>query len=128
MASNTIGMDSLEYKTLNQCYPDLVLCIQQAPNDIVDHLRPLDILAQGDANFLQNPHNSKDDKARRIVDIVLNQVKRNTEVYERFIKALKLCEWTNVTVCKLQETQRLLSVSIVSERNLPEESSSGKYL
>ena len=130
MASNTngaVGTDFLECKTLNQCYPDLVRCIQQAPNDIADHLRPLNILAQGDVNFLQDPHNSKDDKARRIVDVVLKQVQSNTEVYKVFVKALKQYRWTEAAVRKLEEAQTSLG-SVASMQCLPEETSAGIIL
>ena len=129
MASSTsqaVGVDSLEYKTLKQCYPDLALCIQQAPNEIVDHLIPLGILTKRVEEFVQNPHNSDSDKARRIVDVVLYQVQCTTEVYEGFIAALKQNKWTTAAVRKVEETQRLLSILAVSEQRPQEERHTGE--
>ena len=64
-------MDSAEYKTLIKCYHSLVICIQQSPNEIVDHPGASESLTQRD---LRNPTHEDDDKARRLLDCVVNQV------------------------------------------------------
>ena len=97
-------MDTQEYKTLNKCYPDVITCLGQSPEDIVIQLRPLGIMAPGDESFLQNPRNSKADKARRIADVVLNQVKTDKQVYYKLVKGMRASgDWTKATVCKLEE-------------------------
>ena len=96
-------MDSLEYKILNKCYPDLVTCIGQSPNEIADQLRPCDILSQGDVSFLENPTNSDAEKARKIISVVLNQVQTDPQVYFKLIKAMRASgDWTKTTLCKLE--------------------------
>ena len=102
-------MDCPEYKTLNTCYPDLVSCIQQSPADIVTHLKPLGILAPADVSFLDNSSNSTADKARRIVSVSVNQVKSDTQVYFKLLKAMKDSgDWTKATVHRLEETHKSL--------------------
>ena len=97
-------MDTREYKTLIQCYPGLVSCMQQSPNDIEVQLRPYRILAPADLRFLSNPSHDDDKKARRIVDAILTQVQSNTRSYHMFIKALKAAgDWTEATVRNLEQ-------------------------
>ena len=97
-------MDSLEYKTLNKVYPDLVSCIEQSPANIADKLMPLEILAPGDVVFLRNSAINNDEKARRIIDVVLTQVKADTQVYSKFIEAMKSSgNWTRSTLSKVEE-------------------------
>ena len=118
-------MDSLEYKILSKFYPDLVSCIEQSPNDIADRLRPSGILAPGDVKFLRNPNTCNDDKARRIVDVVLNQVQKDTQVYCELIKAMKASgDWTKTTIHKLEEAHTSLSAD---SNQCPPEGNSGKH-
>ena len=58
-------MDSLEYQTLEKCYSCLVHSFKQSPQDLVDNLRPLGILAPGDLSYLKTAANSDADKARQ---------------------------------------------------------------
>ena len=106
-------MDSPEYKILSKYSPDLVSCIGQSPDDIFDQLRPLDILAQGDMSFLGNLKNTSTDKARKIVNVVLTQVKTDPQMYCKLIRAMKASGgWTKATVCKLEKEYGLLLAEI----------------
>ena len=97
-------MDYPEYKALTQCYPRLSNCVQQSPNDVVAQLRPSGILAPGDLSFLDNPQNSNDQKARRVIDAVLNQVKIKPRVFHTFVSALEAAgPWTNTIVSELND-------------------------
>ena len=87
-------------------YPELSNCLKQSPRDIATQLRPSGILATGDLEFLSNPHNNCDEKAeripRRILGVVMNQVKSDPHVYHTFMKALKAAgDWTKTVVTKL---------------------------
>ena len=94
-----------EYETIKQCYPKLVRCLQQSPEDVEIWLIPLDILAPGDVEFLKNAHNNDDKKAQRIADIVMNQTEADPNVFHKFVKALKDAgPWTRNTVPVLEKT------------------------
>ena len=98
-------MDSPEHKTLTQLYPGLVTCVGQSPNDVADQLKPFPILAPGDWAFLANPNRDKDQKARRIVDAALDQVKVNPKLFFPFVSALEAAgSWTEIVVNDLKLT------------------------
>ena len=81
-------MDSSEYKTMSHFYPKMIVCFKQSPNDIADQMRPLGILAPGDLEFLNNPHHNNDQKARKIVDVVMNHIQDDSQVFHKFVSAL----------------------------------------
>ena len=96
-------MDSPEHKTLTQLYPRLVACVRQSPNDVADQLRPSPILAPGDWAFLANPHHDNDQKARKIVDAAVDQVKINPKLFFPFVSALEAAgSWTEIVVNDLK--------------------------
>ena len=103
-------MDTPEYKMLTSCFPRLASCIQQSPNDIVLQLRPSGILATGDLAYLGNPHHNNDQKAQKIVEIVLHQVKINSRVFPAFVFALEAAgSWTGTVVSELKDLYRVPS-------------------
>ena len=105
-------MDSpgLEYKTLENCYPEVVACLQLSPSEIAAQLRPSGILPDKDWSFLSNSHHDDDEKARRVADVVLTQVKIDPQVYSTFLEALKAVgSWTKSALTKLEETYTSLS-------------------
>ena len=98
-------MDSPEYKTLTQCYPVLISHIGQAPYDIAAYLIPSGILAPPDLHYISNPSIPHIEKASRLLDIVLNQVQIDPQVYHSFITALKSAgSWTKALVSELEST------------------------
>ena len=103
-------MDTPEYKTLTKCSPRLASCIQQSPNDIVVQLSPSGILAPGDLSYLDNPNHNRDQKAQKIVEVVLNQVMLNSRVYPAFVFALEAAgSWTGTVVSELKDLYRVPS-------------------
>ena len=122
-------MDSIEHKILTECYPDLITCFKQSPNDIADQLRPSGILAPSVVNFLGNPNNDNGDKARKLIGALLDQVKTGTQVYHKLVIALRASGiWTKSTVRKLEEVHETLSENKCSKK-LPQdvEGSSSKF-
>ena len=101
-------MDSgQEYKTLERCYPEIVTCLQLSPREIVTQLRPSGLLPNKDFEFLSNPKNENDEKAHRIIDVVMYQVKIDSQVYSTFLIALKAAgPWTQTLTQKLERTYR----------------------
>ena len=117
-------MDSPEYKTLAKWYPTLVSCVQQSPDDITLHLRPSGILAQHGIEYLRHPYISDVEKAIRLLDIVLDQVKIDPQVYHSFIAALKdVGPWTGDVVSKLEHTYVSVMQSPVADVHSTEEPS-----
>ena len=105
-------MDSPEYKTLTQYYPRLFTCIQQSPSDIVTQLRPSGILAPEDLSFLDNPQNSKNQKAQRILHVALTQVEIDPGVFRTFVSALEAAgSWTSAIVSELNNLYTSLSTT-----------------
>ena len=105
-------MDSPEYKTLTQCSPRLSICLKQSPNDVVTQLRSSGILAPGDLSFLNNPQNSNDQKAQRILDAVLTQVEIDPGVFRTFVSALEAAgSWTSAIVSDLNHLCPSLSTT-----------------
>ena len=105
-------MDSSEYKTLTQCYPRLSTCVQLSPNGIVTQLRPSGILTPEDLSFLDNPHNSKNQKAQRILHVALTQVEIDPRVFRTFISALEAAgPWTKTIVSELNHLCTSLSTT-----------------
>ena len=108
-------MDAPEYKTLTNCSSRLASCIQQSPNDIVLQLRPSGILAPGDLSYFDNPHHNNDQKAQKIVEVVLNQVKINSRVFPAFVFALEAAgPWTGTVVSELKDLYRVPSQCLES--------------
>ena len=104
-------MDSPEFKSLEECYPTLVACIQRAPNDIADQLRPLGLLPKQVLSSLKNFHKNDDEKAREIIDAVMFQVLTDSNVLQSFIQALTDAgSWTRSTVDELQKSLSKLCV------------------
>ena len=98
-----------EYRAVLQCYPKLVDYIKQELTDLAVHLRPYDILAPTDWEFLFNPERNNDLKAIRIVDVVLKQIKEKPQVFSKFISALKATgSWTETIVSELERTHTSL--------------------
>ena len=123
-------MDSPEYKKLVKCYSDLGNIVQQSPDDVTQRLKPSGILAPRDVAFLGNKQNERLEKAERIVDIVIAQVKYDSKLYYTFIEALEAAgTWTSKAVEMLKqiyEEQRIKSVPSSSATNcLPPEETQG---
>ena len=108
----------LKHKALVQCYPVLVDCLQQSPNDIAMQLRPSGILAQTNIAFLKNPQKDDRVKAETIVDIVILQAKNDPGMYDKFIEALKAAgDWTRAATTELKQTYTsLLSTQLVPQK------------
>lgn len=105
-------MDSPEYKTLIECYHSLVTGIQLSPNEIADQPGVAKVLAQKDRQYVRNPNHEDSEKARRILDSVVNQVKIDPHVYYSFRLALIATgAWTRATVDKLDSTHSTLTKS-----------------
>ena len=105
----------LEYKALEKCYSTLVSNLQQSPSDIVVKLRPSGILANKDLAFLNNQYKDNDEKAIRIMNVMMNQVKNDPRVYSVFIKALKDAGgWTKAAITELEQTYTSLTSGATS--------------
>ena len=101
---------SSEHRAIIQCYPDLCSCIQQSPTGVATQLRPLELLAPEDWAFMTNSQNNNDEKARRIVDVVLNQVELDSQMFHSFVSALEAAgPWTRTIICKLKQILGSLS-------------------
>ena len=108
-------MDSPEYKTLNDCYPQLVSSIEQSPSDVAVQLRPLAILAPADVSYLNDPQNGDNKKARKIVDALIKQVRNKPQKFHKFVKALiGAGAWTNAIVATLEE--KLAEILFIQEK------------
>ena len=81
--------ESQEYSAVVQLYARLVDCIKQSPTDLAVQLRPSRILAPTDWEFLKIPQHSNIDKAVRIVDVMLNQIKANPQSFSVLVSALE---------------------------------------
>ena len=100
-------MDTPEYKTFTQCYPDLVTCVEVSPTDIGKLLKPSGILAPSVFQFLKNPNQNDDVKAGQLLSAVEAQVKIDAQIFYTFLDALKAAgTWTKPTVTKLEEALR----------------------
>ena len=97
-------MDSPEFKSLKKCYPTLVSCIQQSPDDIATQLVPLDLLPRSVFSTLSSSHKNNVEKALDILGTVLFQVQTDSSVFQSFIAALTAAgPWTKSTVNELQK-------------------------
>ena len=111
--------ESQEYNAVVQLYPGLVNCIKQSPTDLAVQLRPSGILADTDWEFLKIPQHSNLDKAVRIVDVMLNQIKANPQSFLVLVSALEAAgPWTKAIVGELKHL-----VLRDTHTSLPDESS-----
>ena len=95
--------ESHEYSAVFQLYPGLVNCIKQSPTDLAVQLRPYGILADTDWEFLKIPNHSNLDKAVRIVDVILNQIKANPQSFSVLVSVLEAAgTWTKAIVGELK--------------------------
>ena len=94
-----------EHKTIEHCYPKLVSCLQQSPDDVVIQLRPLGIFAPTTLEFLENPHNGNIKKVQKIIEVVKIQMKTDANVFHEFVEALKAAgPWTKRIISELEKT------------------------
>ncbi len=126
-------MTSPESQALTKCYPTLVTCIQQSPGTVSTELKPYGLLAPQDFQFIRNSHHNDDDKARRIVDSVCNQVLIDPKAFHTFLEAFKkagaLTGFTNSTVDELVKTYKdILKAPDTSDDNLDMDRTSGQRL
>ena len=115
---------SPEYEALSQCSTTLLNCIQQSPSD---KLKPSGLLAPGVLSFLGNPKHDDNEKARKIIDVMIKQVEIDSQVFHTFLSALKSAgQWTKGAVNILENKYKplLASTSQVAEQA----SSDGKQL
>ena len=97
--------ESQEYSAVFQLYARLVDSIKQSPTDLAVQLRPSGILAPTDWGFLTNPQHSNIEKAVRIVDIMLNQIKANPQSFSVLVSALRAAgPWTKAIVDELMQS------------------------
>ena len=119
-------MDSVEYKTLTQCFPFVVVVLEQAPSDVADQPELAEVLAPRVVKYLRNPNHEDDVKARKLLDTVKDQTKLDPGVYQIFIKALKANgPWTKKAVERLESTYAALSGSTVSFSSADSEKKQG---
>ena len=110
---------SQEYSAVFQLYAKLVDCIKQSPINLAVQLRPSGVLADTDWEFLTNPQHSTIDKAVRIVDVMLNQIKANPQSFLVLVSALEAAgPWTKTIVGELKPL-----VLRDTHTSLPDESS-----
>lgn len=104
---NTLpSSDTPEHRALLHCYHTLVQCISQSPKDIGDRLVPLGVLSSEDVRYLRNDLHDQADKARRIIDVIINHVQRNVTVYRNFVDALKAATFTKDAVIELEKAYK----------------------
>ena len=107
--SRSIKMESPEYEALNQCSTTLFDCIRQSPSDIADKLKPSGKLAPGVLFFLSNPKHDDDEKAKKIINVMINQVKIDSQVFHTFVSAMKEAgSWTEGAVTILENKYKTL--------------------
>ena len=95
--------ESQEYSAVFQLYARLVDCIKQSPTDLAVQLRPSGVLADTNWEFLTNPQHSNIEKAVRIVDVMLNQIKANPQSFSVLVSALRAAgPWTKAIVGELK--------------------------
>ena len=101
-----------EYKALEQSYDKLMACLEQSPDDVADKLIPSGKLAPRDLSFLSNQYHDKGEKAKRILDAMLHQVKNDPLVFHTFIAAMKAAgEWTKAAVDALESKYTSLQLA-----------------
>ena len=94
MATRSSTVSSPEEYAITKCYKRLVLCIQQSPEDTVVELVPHELLTRRLKRYIDNLHEDTADKARRIVDCILDRLAQcvtsgeREEVYRQFTGAL----------------------------------------
>ena len=102
-------MASSDAAVINQNYPELVSLIKQSPIDVAVQLKREEIFPSAVWTFITSQQNSTDEKAIKIVDTVLEQVKHNSQMFSTFISALKAAgPWTKPVVDKLCTHKPLL--------------------
>ena len=97
--------ESQEYSAVVQLYPRLVDCIKQSPTDLAVQLKPSGILADTDWEFLKIPYHNNIEKAVRIVDIMLYQIKATPQSFSVLVSALRAAgPWTKAIVDELMQS------------------------
>ena len=112
-----------EYRALEKCYPTLVSCLQQSPNDIALHLRPSGVLAPRDIEFLRNPQHADAAKTEKIIDIVMLQSKNDPQLYHTFVASMTNAgKWTKSAVTELERTYTSFTSGCRKEKDFPAKS------
>ena len=97
-------MESPYEAAIRRIYPDLVSSIEQSPVDVALQLMPAGIFPPAVWTFISNSQKSPDkEKAIKIVETVLEQLKHNSQVFFTFISALEAAgPWTKPITDKLK--------------------------
>ena len=86
-------MDTPEYKTLIENYPDYYTrCLQVGPSAIAVELRPSGILSDNVYHYLDNPHHDRDEKARKLLSAIVVQAEIDPVSLTTFTEALESAE------------------------------------
>ena len=86
-------MATCEYGTLHDCYKIIKDGLQQSPRDTADCLIPTNLLSEDDRAYIRNESHDDGEKARKIVDAVLQQVKAEATLFHTFVGAMKQLPW-----------------------------------
>ena len=101
--------ETAEYEALNQSYASLIKCVRQSPNAIADELKSSGKLAPEVLSFLSNQTHDDGEKARKLIDAILDQVQNEPQVFDTFVSAMKAAgSWTKAAVCKLESKYKSL--------------------
>lgn len=111
--SEMASQDTSEYEALIQSYASLIACVKQSPNDIIGRLKSSGKLTPEVLSFLSNEkHDDDEKKARKILDAILDQVRKEPQVFHIFVSAMKAAgSWTEPAINVLESNYTVLQLA-----------------
>ena len=88
MAKTHISTTTPEYLTLQKCYPSIIVAVNADPGCLCDFLFSKNLITKSVKKYTQIDSVLDEDKARKLIDNVMNQIELDPSVFHKFIEAL----------------------------------------
>ena len=93
---NPISTTTPEYVALRECYENIIAVVTSDPDALYDALFSKGCLTESVRNYIRTDSLPNDKKARRLIDHVIDQIRLDTNAFQKFIEALKHPYYNNV--------------------------------
>ena len=99
-----------EYAALQKCYKSIIAVVKIDPGSLCDALFSKDIIPESIRDFTRNVALLDEDKARKLIDTVIDQIKEDPIVFHHFLETLKSSHYdsmkTKLTECYQTEKSK----------------------
>ena len=85
-----------EYAALQKCYKSIIAVVKIDPGSLCDALFSEDIISESIRDFTRNVALLDEDKARKLIDTVIDQIKEDPIVFHHFLETLESSHYDSI--------------------------------